>query len=383
MARAALDGTQARWRERVAVHGAAAAPLLILALACAAPTPGERLASTDGGTGRAAPTCPAGETCSSLVDGLAFQRALGGPLLPIAIGGRIRIRMLTACPTTSWFCTAGPPLTLPFIARSSDERVLGIGDVDGPEVAVRGASAGSARLRILEPAGDALLDSVVMEVRAVARTRITMTSLDVAAPGEDVVAVWPGSLWQSLVQVRLEAADGTALLDDTLAPRLTQGPAPASGTVSLRVVREAGEAENTLQVDNRVRTISIATISNEGFFTALLGGEPAIAEPGLEIDEASGGQILLCFAVRGPDGPIAGAPVEVTSSDTALIAVQDSVPGCVYLLGISNGDATITASLAGLSAARLFHVSGMVAEVEPLVSAPALPEATRGERMLR
>jgi hypothetical protein len=349
----------------------------VASLLCLAAAPALTACSTGGD--RTGGSCPSGEQCSTLVDGLHFSGSAprSHSLWAIAEGGTERVRVQTEPGLT------GASYDGEFDARSSDESVLGIGTTTGSSVTLLGESSGTAFLRILEPGTNLLLDRVDVRVAPVESVRVsTLLASLTGGTANEITAVWSGASVQ--LEVALLDSDGGILWDDSLAvtdhpTTLVEIPAglefgavaPASGTLELTLTRDA-----------ETHPISLPVVTDATGIALFPEGTS------LEVEVGSTGSI--CALGRASGGLIAGAPVEATlpsqlAEDPTAAPTIDGEPldGCIGYRGETLGSGTLTLSIGTQSVD--VQVSVVAATTSPL-SGPPLDvsqlhgEATPGER---
>ncbi len=335
------------------------------------------VACTTGGE-RTRVGCPAGEQCSTLVDGLYFSGVVptAHSLFAIAEGGTERVRVQIE-PGLNHTAYAGS-----FDARSSDASVLDIGSSSGPEVTVLGAASGHAYLRIVEPETDILLDRVDIRVAPVSRVRVTtLLAAFSSATDDEIAAVWSGASVQ-LVAALLDS-DGGVLWDDSLEvtghpSTLVELPlglefsavAPASGSLDLSLARDAQTHPISLPVVSAATDIALFP-----------------ADATVQIEVGSTGSI--CALGRAPGGLIAGAPVTATypafvteAADAIPTVGGEPIQGCVGFRADAVGTGSVTIAIGAQTASVPITVAPATAPLTgpALDLADAQGWATAGER---
>jgi hypothetical protein len=301
------------------------------------------IACSTGGE-RARLGCPAGETCSSMIDGLHFSGAAPSvhSLFAIAVGGTERVRVQRDPGLR------GTPYAGAFDARSSDPSILAIDSVDGSDVTLAAVAAGHAYLRIVEPGTEILLDRVDIQVSAVSAQTVTTFAASISgASTTDVAAVWSDASVRLILGLR--DPSGVFLWDDSLSvaghpTTLVEIPAglridavaPVSGTLVLTTTRDAGTDHITLPV-----VVDATGIE--------LSGDALHVEVG--------GTASICAVGHASGGLIAGAPVTATlpaivEDAPAAVPTVDGIPleGCVGVHGLAVGTGTATIALGGQTA---------------------------------
>jgi hypothetical protein len=298
---------------------AALLPLCAAQLACG--VRGERAASCAGAPASAvcAPTCPDGEVCSVSVGGFSFLGPSGRDgLLHVARGGTERLIVLDLTPPPG-ATTVGT--MRPFDAASSDPSVLGIDALAPPSVTVRGSADGVARLRILEPGTELLLDSVVVTVEDVDEIRITTPESTLLAPRRSVGAQAAGGTME--LGVELIGTSGTQLWDDSMRVQIAglraDGSVPDVGAVLVSVDRTVASRLFTLPIVAHATDLRVVEVGSG----TTLADDAALSLAGF---------VQLCALPFVDDEPIAGAVVTFTASDSRALSFLDTGHGCVMVV---------------------------------------------------
>ena len=325
---------------------------LPLALACG--RPGERIRGS----------CPAGETCSTLVDQLFFAGSspTAHSFWDLAEGGTERVRVQTG------IGLGDPPYARAFDARSSDASILVIGTTAPPDVTLHGAAVGHAYLRVLEPGSNLLLDRVDVRVGAVASVSVeSFLSILIDPDHPQIVAVWADGALDLITSLR--DAGGLVLWDDSLVvvghpTRVIELPAglafaataPTTGALDLVLTRDAASHPVSMPVVTTATSI------------ALLGTTTA-----LTID--LGTSTYVCAMARSATGLIAGArfavtlPTVLVDDPTAGIEVDGRrLDGCIGVRATAVGTGALTLAAGGATATVQIDVRP--ASASPLTGPP-------------
>lgn len=299
---------------------------------------------------RAEGGCPIGEVCSDQTpDGLFFQGTAPGDGFAIGVtttakGGTQTIQVLLGNTEGSL------PLDQAFDAATSNVTVASISSVEPPNVIVRGESAGTSSLRLLESGTNKLLDQLSIQVAEI--DKVTLFPKESFLFSQD-----DGSPWALLsgakvpLVVQLKAKNGDRLIDETLTLTPASGAvtpkswdvfeitAPATGDASFSI--QAGKSPFTVKAPV-VAAIDDIILSR---FQAEISEDNKL---GVSTDH------LVCFLGKSAGLTTLGATWTFTGTPTITFSEQDADtklwPGnCTALKGTAVGPAKLTVTASGVS----------------------------------
>jgi hypothetical protein len=328
-----------------------------------------------------------------MVRGLAFEsdRPFLSGYGALAVGGIERVQVDEY---QDWGVPIGSPGTdRPFDA-SGTATIIAVQHSGGSSVTITGVAPGTARLRILEPGTQLLLDSIPIDVGAVAHERLAGWASGFLAPDAPTRALFAGA--DASLHFALVAADGADLWDDSVHIGVTAGRdarvhVPASGAVELVVSRAAGTSRFVFPVVSEIDDIVLGATWLLGPGTGapptdVAGGIDLHTDPSVSNDDPS----VVCAVGMLGLASVEGVPFEVSVDDPVLVSLTAS-DTCV-LLNVRDGlpaPATFATELhfSALGLRRRVQVRVHVTPADaasPLVSSatPWAPGAARTNTLL-
>ena len=327
---------------------------------------GERASSCPPYEGDCQTTCPAGETCSpDTPSGLYFGGAMtGDPWFAAS-----RAPMVTARGGTQTISISGLG-ALPFQAEADGDAFTVVStDTTRDEVVIEGEVAGSADLRIVDPATGELFDQVALDVAEVTGARFTYRSyLETATPG----AVWGAGGLHAVVA--LDTADGRAA-DESMSFALPPSGAAETYqwdafTIADRLPQPFSMGVTLADGTALTATAPVAYDADRVEYLPVL--DPSPPSDGIETGTGS----AFPFRASANGLVIAGAPFAAQAS--GAVAVEDVMGNVVGLDGLQPGTGRLTVTV---GSARLDYDVPVHAPSNAAPRAPApAPALAPGER---
>lgn len=311
---------------------------------------------------RASSGCPEGEVCSPVTPGgLVFEgRALGGVFLggsslhPTAIGGTQRFRFRPA--------VAGESLP-PFRVVTSEPSVLAVESLSGASVELAAVAEGSTLLRVLDSSDDSLLDRVSVRAMPVAGARLDALDLVLSlAPEPAPIATFPG---EASLFVRLVAADGTLLVDDSMELGAGSTAYTTSGHDGIEVTLPSTGFGLDLVAAGRTLHAEASVVSA---ITDLVVADWLLPEDSRGSSLVDAGS-LFCVVPMAGATRVTGEPGATFRVDGAVVAADETMSRCIVVPGDLGETVTIEASMLSVTRAFTFPVRDRGAATSPLVSA--------------
>lgn len=339
------------------------APALLLGVAACAPL-GER------GLGNG--QCPTGEVCSAETPlGLEFVgTAVAGELFadqgpyPTAITGTQDI-------TLRWdeFGTGDfTPLTIPYAAEIESGGALSVVSTDHATVTVRGASDGSAYLRVVDPTTGELFDRYVVSAAPVTGAEVVPADVEELADASAPIA-FPAASAQIGIALYGSAADDTSRVVDTSMAVTSQGAVRAAWDTIAIAGATAGSATIAVTAAGVALPALDATLVAGVDAIAFVGGAPTLAYE--ETSEA-------CLAATSGGAQVVGlSDWTATSTDTDIGSGFTTACFAMTPLAHDSAHITVTAGGATLAATLAVQTAG---GVRPRARPTASRRASGGER---
>lgn len=289
---------------------------------------------------RAAGGCPSDEVCSPATpNGLKFTGRNLFDLAPVAVGGTQAISLEAR----------GGHMLPAFEARIDDPSVVSVRPTDTAEITIKGERAGTAMLRILDPAdGHTLLDRITVEAAEVVSTRLVPRDLFLQFAPAD--RGWAFAAGEHEVLVLLADASHREVIDDsmrieadgasTIGPSAVRLEVPAEG-VELRITTGGHTFTTPVAVAGPIDDVELATWklyeSDLMPHLRLRVGRDLCASP------LSGGKRVVDSAAIGVFS-LDGAPLTTTgrSAGISCALIPEATRPGLYEFGVSFGSVSRT-----------------------------------------
>jgi len=285
--------------------------------------------------------CPEGETCSDATpSGLHFD---GARIRSHAFDfGAADARATAVGGVQTYDISRGlEPLELEWTADSRG--ALAVDHVGASSAAVRGVSAGTSLLRIVDPETGELYDRTEIAAAPIASVGIVAVD-EILLPGAGRLAIAAGA--RPVVGIALEDADGERLIDEALTVDATGASLERRGwdSVSVRADAAGPVALSIKAGDLAPQRIELEAVDGidaivPGLSSPILSDQPLVA----------GGQALICFEGRRGDATVLGLGWTFAADADGLSTAPELLPNCAAFEPTAPGHVTITASAGGKS----------------------------------
>jgi hypothetical protein len=313
-------------------------------------------------------SCPAGEVCSTAVEGLDFS---GTP--PAGYIGNIVATAEGGTQTIDIHGWSGP---YEAVAMGPSFEVLG---TESNHVTLHGLDAGASRLRILHPSTGELLDRTDLEVKRIARIGLAEPNAHVALLDASSELAFMANA-EGRVVVRLHDAVDDLIVDEGLLVSVSGAAlrvdswdvvivtAPASGSVAIDATSAGVTGSFDIPVVDTLDAIEITTGGSSG-----------------EVVEVElGSTDILCFRGRAGERRVLGATFSFDAAGTVAISEGATEPSaCTTLDGVSlgNGNVVVTGPGATLTVpVRVVAATDGTGSASGPLASDASLAYTRGER---